>query len=114
MHMNKRANGWQRLRATHYCSGSRRQERNSLHEYETDAQTDADETLFKRQNVKEARVDVEREMIRKALAEANGSVTYAAPLLGLTYPGLIYIIQHRHPELMKERTPARRRKRRPQ
>lgn len=78
----------------------------------TDARTDVGETLFKRPNVKEARGDVEREMIRKALVEANGSVTYAAPLLGLTYPGLIYIIKHRHPDLMKERTPARQRTRR--
>jgi len=77
-----------------------------------DAQTDANETLFRRPNVKEARGDVEREMIRKALAEANGSVTYAAPLLGLTYPGLIYIIKHRHPDLLNERTPMRERKRR--
>lgn len=77
----------------------------------TDSQTDANETLFRRPNVKDARVDVEREMIRKALAEANGRVTYAAPLLGLTYPGLIYIIQRRHPDLLKERTPVRRRPR---
>ena len=31
-------------------------------------------------------------------------------MLGLTYP--IYIIQHRHPDLLKERSPVRRRKRR--
>lgn len=55
-------------------------------------------------------LEVERELIRKALAEANGSVTHAAPLLGITYPGLIYIIQRRHPDLLKERTPVRHRR----
>ena len=75
----------------------------------TDTKTNAMEALFKRRNFKEAMLKVERELIRKALAEANGSVTYAAPLLGMTYPGLIYIIQSRHPDLLKERTPVRRR-----
>jgi tetratricopeptide (TPR) repeat protein len=72
-----------------------------------DAKTNATEALFKRGNFKEAMLEVERELIRKALGEANGSVTYAAPLLGMTYPGLIYIIQRRHPALLKERTPVR-------
>jgi hypothetical protein len=45
-------------------------------------------------------------MIQRTFAEANSSVTYAAPLLGLTYPGLIYIIQNRHPDLKKEQTPG--------
>mgnify|MGYP003288766814 CR=1 FL=1 len=78
----------------------------------TGAKTGVTEILFKRRNVKEALLEVERERIRRALAEANGSVTYAAPLLGMTYPGLIYIIQSRHPDLLKERTPVRHRKRR--
>jgi transcriptional regulator with GAF, ATPase, and Fis domain len=57
-------------------------------------------------------LEVERERIRKALAETNGSVTHAAQLLGITYPGLIYIIQRRHPDLLNERAPVRHRKRR--
>ena len=77
----------------------------------TNNTSDVTETLFKRHNFKEALLEVERELIRKALAEANGSVTYAAPLLGMTYPGVIYIIQSRHPDLLKERTPVRRRSR---
>jgi len=77
----------------------------------TSANTNATETLFKRRNFKEALLEVERELIRRALSEANGSVTYAAPLLGMTYPGLIYIIQNRHPDLLNERTPVRRRPR---
>jgi tetratricopeptide (TPR) repeat protein len=79
-----------------------------------DAKTNATEALFKRGNFKEALLEVERELLRKALAEANGSVTYAAPLLGMTYPGLIYIIQRRHPDLLKERTPVRPRPRKAQ
>ncbi len=54
-------------------------------------------------------LDAERDMIRKALAQANGSVTHAAILLGLSYQALAYIIESRHRELLKDRTPIRRR-----
>ena len=54
-------------------------------------------------------LETEREMIRHALAQANGSVTQAARLLGKTYQALTYTIESRHPELLKERTPIRRR-----
>ena len=47
----------------------------------TDDKANTTETLFKRGNFKEALLEVERELIRRALAEANGSVTHAAPLL---------------------------------
>jgi tetratricopeptide (TPR) repeat protein len=73
--------------------------------------TSATEALLKRKNRKDELLEVEKRRIRKALAEANGSVTYAAPLLGMTYPGLIYIIRSRHPDLLKERSPVRQRKR---
>ena len=69
------------------------------------------DVLFERRNFKEIVLEVERKLIRQALAEANGSVTYAAPLLGMTYPGLAYIIQNRHPDLLRDRTPVRRRPR---
>jgi tetratricopeptide (TPR) repeat protein len=55
--------------------------------------------------------DAEREMIRQALAQANGSVTHAARLLRLSYQGLSYIIGSRHKDLLKERSPIRRRSR---
>lgn len=77
----------------------------------TEARSHANDSLFKRGNYKETILEVEQELIRRALAEANGSVTYAAPLLGMTYPGLIYVIQRRHPGLLKDRTPVRRRPR---
>lgn len=54
----------------------------------------------------------ERGLIRAALAEVNGSVTYAASLLGISYQRLARIIEKRHPDLLKERSPVRRRQRR--
>ena len=77
----------------------------------TDVNTTATEALLEHRNLKETLLAVERQLIRKALAEANGRVTYAAPLLGMTYPGLIYIIRKRHPDLLRERTPVRSRQR---
>lgn len=61
-------------------------------------------------DLQQTRLDTEREMIRQALAQANGSVTHAARLLKLSYQGLTYIIQSRHRELLKERSPIRRRR----
>jgi tetratricopeptide (TPR) repeat protein len=49
----------------------------------------------------------ESDLISAALAEANGSVTRAARLLGLTHQGLCYIINHRHKDLLGERAPIR-------
>jgi tetratricopeptide (TPR) repeat protein len=69
-------------------------------------------TLLKRRKCKDELLQIEEERIRKALAETNGSVTYAAPLIGVTYPGLIYIIKSRHPHLLEQRTPVRQRQRR--
>lgn len=51
----------------------------------------------------------ERELIRQALAKVDGRLTRAASLLGTTYQGLAYIIEKRHPDLLKERSPIRRR-----
>ena len=48
-------------------------------------------------------------LIKKALVQANGSVTHAASLLGVSYQALCYMIEFRHPDLLKERTPIRRR-----
>jgi tetratricopeptide (TPR) repeat protein len=54
----------------------------------------------------------ERMLIRQALARANGRLTRAASLLGVSYQGLGYIIQSRHRDLLKERSPVRPRARR--
>jgi tetratricopeptide (TPR) repeat protein len=54
----------------------------------------------------------EASLIRQALAQANGSVTRAAALLDMSYQGLAYVIGSRHKDLLKERSPVRRRTRR--
>lgn len=72
----------------------------------------ATEVLFnKPRNFKQDLLQIEREMIRKALAEVNGSLTQAASLLGMSYQGLAYLIETRHRVLLKQRSPVRRRPR---
>ena len=66
--------------------------------------------LTKPSALQERKLTYERAMIKQALAQANGSVTHAASLLGMTYQGLCYIIETRHKDLLKERTPIRRRR----
>ena len=50
-------------------------------------------------------------LIRGALAKANGSLTRAASLLSMSYQALAYIIESRQKDLVKERSPIRRRSR---
>lgn len=54
---------------------------------------------------------LEESLIRNTLSRVNGSVTRAAKQMGMSYQGLAYIIQCRHPELLKERSPVRHRSR---
>jgi len=56
----------------------------------------------------------EASLIRQALTQANGSVTRAAKALRMTYQGLAYVIGSRHKDLLKERSPIRRRSRKAQ
>lgn len=53
----------------------------------------------------------ERVVIKRALAQVDGRVTHAASLLEMRYQSLAYIIERRHPDLLKTRTPIRRRQR---
>lgn len=53
----------------------------------------------------------ENTLIKRALAQANGSVTRAASSLTMSYQKLAYIIETRHRDLLKERSPVRRRSR---
>ena len=70
------------------------------------------EVLFnKPYNLEEEVLKFERGRISEALAKVNGKVTHAAKLLGLNYQKLAYIIETRHPDLLKNRTPVRRRPR---
>ncbi|HXQ74815.1 MAG TPA: hypothetical protein VN844_30200 [Pyrinomonadaceae bacterium] len=50
-------------------------------------------------------------VIKRALAQVDGRVTHAALLLEMRYQSLAYIIERRHPDLLKRRTPIRRRQR---
>ena len=54
----------------------------------------------------------EHETIKGALAQTDGSVALAAPLIGRTHQGLAYMIEKRHPDLLGERKPIHRRQRR--
>jgi DNA-binding NtrC family response regulator len=51
----------------------------------------------------------ENDLIKRALAQVNGSLTRAAALLGMSYQKLGYILETRHKDLLKARTPIRRR-----
>lgn len=53
----------------------------------------------------------EHDLIKRALVQSNGSVTHAATLLGKTYQGLAHMIETKHKDLLKLRTPVRRRPR---
>jgi tetratricopeptide (TPR) repeat protein len=64
--------------------------------------------------LQERKLTYERTLIKQALAQANGRVTHAASLLGMSYQGLCYIIESRHKDLLKERSPVRRRARKGQ
>ena len=73
----------------------------------------AHEVLFNKRLDLEAEVlKFERGLISETLAKVNGKVTQAAELLGLGYQKLAYIIETKHPDLLKTRTPVRRRPRR--
>lgn len=50
-------------------------------------------------------------LIKRALVQASGSVTHAASLLGMSYQALGYIIDARHKDLLKYRSPVRHRTR---
>lgn len=53
----------------------------------------------------------ENALIKRALAQVNGSVTRAAANLSISRQKLAYIIETRHKDLLADRTPVRRRPR---
>ena len=70
------------------------------------------EVLFnKRCHLGEEVLKFEGGLIKDTLAKVNGSVTHAAKLLGISYQRLAYVIESRHKDLIKERSPVRRRSR---
>ena len=67
--------------------------------------------LMKPRDLRGAVLNYERSMIKESLAQANGKVSHAASMLGLSHQGLAYVIESRHKDLLKERTPVHRRPR---
>ncbi|MFN2515188.1 MAG: tetratricopeptide repeat protein [Pyrinomonadaceae bacterium] len=63
------------------------------------------------ENLEQQLLYFEAQLIKKALDEANGSITRAARVLGVTHQGLAYIISTRHEKLMWLRRPVRTRRR---
>lgn len=75
---------------------------------------EANEILFTKPcDLQDRMLNYENTLIKQALAQANGSVTHAASLLGTSYQALCYMIENRHPDLLKERTPIKRRTKKP-
>ena len=54
-------------------------------------------------------LEFEKRLISQALATANGRITHAAKWLDIGRQKLAYIIETRHPDLLKERSPVHRR-----
>ncbi len=54
---------------------------------------------------------LEHDLIKHALEANQGSITYAAQSLGMSYQTLTYMLKTRHEDLLKERSPMRRRQR---
>lgn len=76
------------------------------------ADEDAIEILLNKPCVLQTEVlKFEGRVIRQALSKANGSLTRAAAMLSMSYQALAYILESRHKELLKERSPIRRRSR---
>lgn len=76
---------------------------------EEDSENTTDALLNIKCDLNTEKLKHERELIRQALAKVDGRLTRAASLLGMSYQSLAYIIEKRHPDLLKERTPIRRR-----
>ena len=55
---------------------------------------------------------LEHNLIKHALDATEGSITFAARNLGMSYQALTYMLETRHQDLLPERTPVRHRKRR--
>jgi tetratricopeptide (TPR) repeat protein len=72
---------------------------------------DADVLLNKPLDFEQEKLRAENAMIKQALVRVNGSVTRAASLLSMSYQKLAYMIETRHRDLIKERSPVRRRSR---
>jgi tetratricopeptide (TPR) repeat protein len=59
----------------------------------------------------ETKQSFEHDAIKRALENAKGSVVHAARSLGISFQALTYMLETRHQDLLKYRTPVRRRPR---
>jgi len=72
---------------------------------------DVREVLFnQRCDLEDEVLKYERDLIRRTLAKVNGQITDAAKLLNVGRQRLANRIEKKHPDLLKERTPVRRRR----
>lgn len=71
------------------------------------ASENAAERFIKRSNLRKDVLNFEGVLIRRALLATEGRVTRAAALLGTSRQALVYVINARHPELLKLRSPVR-------
>lgn len=69
------------------------------------------EQALSSRGLNETKESLERDAIRLALDNAKGSVTGAARSLGISFQALAYMLETRHKDLLKYRTPVRRRPR---
>ena len=77
------------------------------------AAEDSIESLFNKPcDLQSEVLKFEGRVIQRALAKANGSLTRAAASLSMSYQALAYILESRQKDLLKDRTPIRRRSRR--
>ena len=73
---------------------------------------DAREVLFNKCcDLEDEVLKYERDLISRTLAKVNGQITDAAKLLNVGRQRLAHRIETKHPDLLKERTPVRRRSR---
>ena len=68
--------------------------------------------LLSGRGVGQDKLAMEHEVIRLALEHANGKISCAARLAGMSWQGLSYALRTRHKDLLHKRTPVRHRKRR--
>lgn len=79
----------------------------------TKVKADVREVLFNKSlNLAKEVLKFEHDLISETLVKVNGKVTHAAKLLGVGYQTLAHMIETKHPDLLKKRTPVRRRPRR--
>jgi tetratricopeptide (TPR) repeat protein len=64
-------------------------------------------------SLRNAKRALEHDLIERALESAEGSVVHAARSLGISFQALTYMLETRHRDLLKYRTPVRRRQRKP-